>query len=178
MRKFLFTACAAIALLSVSPAGAIAHSHRPAKIGTKIVPFKSVGGISLGITPSELRRRLGKPRHVKHLEGAIVEMTYGHGTIDNPGLAVYFDNLLRRDPADEVEGFEPRMHTPAGIHPGSSMAAVHRAYGRAGLRKRSEGLYSIIHGKPFAFGEHETDFWALDGKVYEIEVQTVFNDLR
>lgn len=177
MRKPIISICAALAVLVAVPATAFAHGHRHLHIGSKIVAFKSIGGISLGITPTELRHRLGRPRHVKRLDGQIAEMSYGHGTILNPGLAVYFDTLDPRRRADEIEGYEPRMQTPNGIHPGSSLRALRRAYRHTGLHKLSEGVYGIIHGKEFHNGEHEMDFWVLDGRVYEIEVQTMFDDL-
>ena len=176
-RKPIISICAALAVLVAVPTTAFAQRHRHVHIGSEVVPFKSVGGIPLGITPTQLRHRLGRPRYLKRVNGRIADMSYGHGTFLNPGLAVYFDTLGPRRRADGIGGYEPGMHTPKGIHVGSSLRALRRAYRHTGLHKLSEGVYGIIHGKQFHFGEHEMDFWVLDGRVYEIEVQTLFDDL-
>jgi hypothetical protein len=167
---------AAIGALALVPAaasarGPVAHS---ARLGNKIVLYKSIGGISIGITPKALKRKLGKPSHTYRASGKIAEMDYD--TDFHAIIHVSFDTLHKGDPADGVFGYRPSMRTSKGIHPGSSFTAVKRAYKHAGLRSTGKGQYTLYRGHPGAIGERETDFGGFNGKITDIGIQAVFND--
>jgi hypothetical protein len=151
--------------------GPIAHS---ARVGSKIVLFKSVGGISIGMTPKQVKRKLGRPSHTIRVSGKIAEFEYERRF--HPVINVDFDTLHQGDPATGVFGYLHSMHTSKGIHPGSTFTALKRAYRHAGLHRNSSGEYAIYRGHPGAIGERETDFGGLGAKITDIGIQAVFND--
>jgi hypothetical protein len=172
----LFSAAAATLALGAGVAGArsagpVAHS---ARLGSKIVLFKSVGGITIGMTPNQVKRKLGPPSHTFRVSGKIAEFEYErrfHAVIN-----VDFDTLHKGDPAKGVFGYLHSMHTAKGIHPGSTFTALKRAYRHAGLHRNGAGQYTIYKGHPGAIGERETDFGGFGGKITDIGIQAVFND--
>src|SRR5579875_2256079 len=120
-RMFLLLVVAAVLIL---PATAFARSRR-------IVPFKSVAGVPLKLTPAQVRHRLGRPSHVVRVSGRVAE--YDYHRLD---LSVQFDTDHHPDRADFVgvaEGAFTRSipyRTVHGIHIGSTRRAVRRAFGR------------------------------------------------
>jgi hypothetical protein len=167
---------AALGAIALVPAAASAHGTGPvahtAGIGNKIVLYKSIGGIPIGITPAKLRKRLGKPSHTTRVDGKIAEMAYDKGI--NAVLRVGFDTLHKGDPANGLFGFRNSMHTSKDIHPGSSVKALKHAYGKA-LHKFPGG-YALYQGKPGAIGSVTTQFGTFEGKVGLIDIQAVFKD--
>jgi hypothetical protein len=170
---------AALGALTLVPAAAAAHSTGPVahadRLGTKVVLFRSVGGIRLGITSKAVEHKLGKPSHTIRVSGKIAEVEYD-GKGDEPIVNVTFDNSNQRNLADGVFGYANGLHTSKGIHPGSSVAAVKRAYKGQGLKNVGGGSYTLYQGTPGAIGYHETDFASFQGKVVDIGIQTALND--
>lgn len=170
LKTHIFRALSAVALAAsvAAVAAAPAAAHRlPSR---KIVTYKSVGGVALGTKPAAVKRKLGKPTHVTRTGGKISEFQY-----ENVGMSVQFDTLHKGDPASFVGALTGRYHTSKGIHPGSSVRALKRAYGRA--LKHTAGMYVLYKGKPGTIGSRRTDFTVFSGKIATIDVQVVFNDL-
>lgn len=175
MHKSLIAA--GLGMLVVSPAAAGARSAgsvgHAARVGNKIVLFQSIGGVKLGITPAQARQELGRPSQTFRVGGKVAEYDFGRGY--SLVISVDFDTLNSRDRADGVFGFETSMHTAKGIHPGSTVKQLKRAYGRA--LQHFPGGYVLYRGQPGSIGSSRTDFPTFGGKVTDIDVQTVFNDL-
>jgi hypothetical protein len=166
----------AVGAISLLPAAAsarapVAHS---ASVGSKIVLFKSIGRIKVGMTPQTVKRKLGNPSHTIRVSGKIAEVDYDKSF--QSVIHVSFDTLHKGDPANAIFGYLPSMHTSKGIHPGSSFKELKRAYGRAGLRRTGSGQYALDQGHPGAIGERETDFGGFHGKLVDIGIQAVLND--
>jgi hypothetical protein len=175
MKKNRILVPAALGALALVPAAAVARTPasaaHAASLGSKIVLYKSVGGISLGITPKAVKHKLGKPSHMIRVGGKVAEYDY----VTQEGLAVVnvtFDTNNQRDLADGVFGFASTLHTSKGIHPGSTVAQLKRAYGHA--LKRFPGGYALNQGTPGA--SPTTQFAVGNSKVTLIDVQTTFND--
>jgi hypothetical protein len=165
----------ALGALALVPSAAVARTPGPvahaAGLGSKIVLYKSVGGISLGITPKAVEHKLGKPSHTIRVGGKVAEYEY----VAKDGASVVsvdFDTNNRRDLADGVFGFASKLHTSKGIHPGSTVAQLKRAYGHA--LKKFPGGYALNQGTPGA--SPTTQFAVTGSKVNLIDVQTTFND--
>jgi hypothetical protein len=166
---------AALGALALVPATAAARIPEPvghaAALGNKIVLYKSIGGVSLGITPKTVEHKLGRPSHTIRVGGKVAEYDYvaGNGL---PVVNVAFDTNNRRDLADGVFGFATKLHTSKGIHPGSTVTQLKHAYGKA--LKKFPGGYALNQGTP---GASPTTQFAVTGhKVSLIDVQTTFND--
>ncbi len=161
--------------LALVPAAAVARTPEPvahaARLGSKIVLYKSVGGIPLGITPPAVKHRLGKPSHTIRVHGKVAEYDYDASS-GGAVINVDFDTNNQRDLADGVFGFATRFHTSKGIHPGSTVAQLKRAYGRA--LKKFPGGYALNQGTPGA--SPTTQFATTGSKVTLIDIQTTFND--
>jgi hypothetical protein len=166
---------AALGALALVPATAAAGTPGPvahaAGLGKKIVLYKSIGGISLGVTPATVRHKLGKPSHTIRVGGKAAEYEY-FAKNDADIVNVEFDTNNKRDRADGVFGFATKLHTSKGIHPGSSVAALKRAYGHA--LKKFPGGYALNEGTPGA--SPTTQFGTTHSKVTLIDVQATFND--
>lgn len=173
-RKTLFAAL--VGAFAAAPAGALARpaavAHQ-ARVGNKIVLFKSIGGVKLGITPAQARRKLGKPSHTIRVGGKVAEYQFSKG--NTLVISVDFDTLNSRDLANGVFGYEKSMRTSKGIHPGSTVKQLKRAYGHA--LHHFPGGYALYLGHPGSVGSSRTDFPTFDGKISDIDVQTVLNDL-
>lgn len=178
MKKTMLLIPGSLATLLAGAAVAVAHPQGPvahtARVGSKVVLFKSIGAVKLGMTPKQVKRKLGKPSHIIRVGGRIAEFEYERGF--DPIINVDFLTIMKGDPANGVFGYAKNMHTSKGIHPGSTFKAVKRAYGHAGLRKTGAGAYTIYKGHPGAPGERETDFNGFGGKITDIGIQAVFKD--
>jgi hypothetical protein len=179
MKKNTILIPAALGALALIPTAATAHQRGPAahaaRLGNKVVLFKSIAGIPLGITPKTVKHKLGKPSHTIRVSGMIAELEY-NGKDDSPLLNVMFDNSNPRNLADGVFGYAKGLHTSKGIHPGSSIAAVKSAYKSQGLKHVGGGSYTLYQGTPGAVGYRETDFGSFQGKVVDLGIQTALND--
>jgi len=168
---------AALGALALVPAAAVAHSAGPvahaARLGNKIVLFKSIGGVGLGLTPSAVSKKLGKPAHTVKVSGKIAEFDY-YGKDDSGLINVDFDTNNHRDLADGVFGFAKSLHTSKGIHPGSTVTQLKHAYGSS-LHK-FHGGFALYKGAPGSIGGDTTQFGTFQRKIAVIDVQTTFND--
>src|ERR1700753_4306460 len=110
---------AALGALALLPAAAAAHPTGPVahadRFGNKVVLFKSIAGVRLGITPKAAEHKLGKPSHIIRVSGKIAEIEY-FGKEEAPILNVEFDNSNPRNLADGVFGYAKSLHTSKGIH--------------------------------------------------------------
>jgi hypothetical protein len=161
LRKLML---AAVVGLATAAAAAPAAARSLPK---KIVLYKSIGGVSLGTTPAQIKRELGKPSQTTHVSGKIAGLIYY-----NDHLSFDFDTLHKGDPADLVGAIGGAFHTSKGIHVGSTAKALRRVY--RGI-KCKDGLCSLYQGTPGSTGERQTDFSIFDGKVESIDVQEVFS---
>jgi hypothetical protein len=161
MRTTLTAFTVAVAALLL-PASALAYNH-------KVVPFKTVAGIPLKLTPAQTRHRLGEPSHVIRVAGKVAEYDY-----NSKHLSVQFDNSQKQDRADFVGVNDGDYHTVHGIHIGSSAKALHRAFGHA--LKCQEGDCVLYKGKPGSINSYRTDFGLFEGKVGSFDIQYVFKD--
>jgi hypothetical protein len=139
-----------------------AHAVR-ARLTAKIVLFKSIGGISLGATPRQIERRLGKPNQTIRVAHRIAGITYYKA-----GLSFQFDTIQRSDPADDVAAIGPRFHTSKGIHVGTPAARLKHAYHGMRCDKFECALYQGPRG---AVGSRITTFTLFGGKVQTIQLQ-------
>ena len=154
----LFAAGGAAQVAGADPADATA-----AKVPAKIILFKSIGGISLGATPKQIERRLGKPGQTIHVSHRIASITYYKA-----GLSFQFDTIQRGDPADDVGAIGPRFHTAKGIHVGTPAARVKHAYRGIHCNKYQCALYQGPRG---VVGSRITTFTLFGGKVTTIQLQ-------
>jgi hypothetical protein len=166
---------AALGALALVPAAAVARTPGPvahaAGLGSKIVLYKSIGGIPLGITPKTVVHKLGKPSHTIRVGGKVAEYDYV-ATDGLPVINVAFDTNNKHDLADGVFGFASKLRTAKGIHPGSTVAELKRAYGQS--LKKFPGGYALNQGTPGA--SPTTQFAVTDHKVNLIDIQTSFDD--
>ncbi len=160
----LAAACVALAV----PAAALA-------LNTSVLPFKTVAGIPLKLTPAQVIKRLGKPSHVIRVSGKIAEYDY-----EKLALSVQFDTLHHPNESDFVGvavGFATpniRYHTVHGIHIGSTKAAVKRAFGKQ--CHYSLGECELYRGTPGAVGSYSFALVFEEGKVASMDNQVVLND--
>lgn len=147
------------------------HSHRqrshagggqvgPAHTGSGIVLFKSIAGASLGMTPGQIKRKLGNPSHSTKSSSVLsyeYDNSSGIGTMD-----VTFDSGR----ATSIQTFLTSVSTPQGIHVGSSVAALKRAYEHR--LKHAIGGFAIDNVTRNA----ETQFIVGGGKVESIAIFT------
>lgn len=112
MRRFLLLALPSVLLLALSvPAQA------------RVVVNRSIAGISPGLTPKQVRARLGRPNRVNRHGRSIIG--YGY---DAPRLRLFVSFALRTHRADSVGTSARRQRTGKGIGVGSRARAVRRAY--------------------------------------------------
>ncbi len=169
---------AALGALALIPATAAARSPAPvahaARLGSKVVLYKSIGGVPIGITPAALRHKLGRPSHTIRVSGKISEVEY-RAKDGTDIINVTFDTLHKGDPAEGIFGFARDLHTSKGIHSGSTVRQLKRAYGHS--LHSFPGGFALYKGKPGAIGSTTTQFGTAGGKVSLIDIQTTFNDL-
>jgi hypothetical protein len=161
----------AVGAFALTPAAAGAAADAPVThhvpLGSTVVPLKSIGVIKLGMTPQAVLRKLGKPSSVQRLNGEISELGYNGGSV----LAFFFPRN-GRDQCDEVEAFGKHLHTPQGIHTGSSLASLKHAY--RGLKKHNAASYNLIQGRVGVDGSRLTDFTVLHDKVAAFDLQILY----
>ena len=163
----LAVAGVAAAALAV-PSAALART-------TNVVPFKTVAGIPLKQTPQQVVKELGKPSHTVRVSGKIAE--YDFQKFD---LTVMFDTLHHPIESDfvgvAVGDFTKSIvyHTVHGIHIGSTLAQVKKAFGSS--CKFHEGGCTVSQGHPGAIGSSSFNIQLEQGKVAEFDNQTVLKD--
>lgn len=160
-KSFLTAAVAALAVAPTAVAQAAGPSAHAARLTNKIVLFKSIGGIKIGMTPKQVRRRLGKPSHTNRA-GVILDYEYenrqGFGTMDVTFTRTHVTN---------VQTFLRSQRTPQGIHIGSTVKALKRAY--RGRLKHAIGGFVVSNAADSA----QTQFIIGGGKVTSIAIFTI-----
>ena len=142
---------------------------------TSVVPFATVAGVPLQLTPAQVLKRLGKPSHVIRVSGRIAQYDYSR-----LALTVEFDTLHHPDLSDFVGvavGFAtPKIdyHTVDGIHIGTTRAAVRRALGAR--CHFSSNLCTLYRGTPGAIGSRSFALVFENGRVQSMDNQIVLND--
>jgi hypothetical protein len=164
LRKITLLGLAGLALAAAA-VPAMARS-----LPRKIVLQKSIAGVPLGLTPDQVKRRLGKPSHTVRVSGKIAELDF-----QRVGINVEFDTIHHPDLSDFIAAHASRYHTSRGIHPGSTVTALKRAYKGQHLKCQS-GLCTLYQGHPGALGSRRTDFGTFEGKVEDIDIQVVLKD--
>lgn len=148
----------ALALLGSVAQGSARTTTAAARPST-IVLCRSIGVVTLGDSPRRVRRRLGSPTHLITLSGRVVQMDY-----ERLGLDIHFNPGRAGDPVNFVSTGARRFRTAAGIHPGSTVAALKRAYRRL---RGGGGTYSLL-GKR---GRARTDFNVAGRTIQSIDIQ-------
>jgi hypothetical protein len=148
---------------------AVPAAARP--LPRKIVLFKSIAGVPMGLTPDQVKHRLGKPSHTYRVSGKIAQLDFAKSGID-----VEFDTIHHPDQSDFIAAHTSRYHTSKGIHPGSTVKALKKAYKGQHLKCQS-GLCTLYKGESGSTGSRRTDFGTSEGKIVDIDLQVVLNDL-
>jgi hypothetical protein len=138
----------------------------PAKATHLIVPGRSIGGVTLGMTQDGVRARLGKPARVRHGRNAFglwTELVY-------PNLRVFFQG---DENATSVTTTSSLERTATGAGPGSTERQV-----RARVRHvvcRSQGAFRHCLRGRLLPGQRVTDFFVHAGRVREVTVGFVID---
>jgi hypothetical protein len=115
LRKAAALAVATAVLpLAAAPALARGVSHT-------MIPYRSLGGVQLKWTPSQVKRRLGRPDAVFHEQGRISGYEY-----DAAELQVNFDVEQKQDRAFLIGVTGGPYHTIKGIRIGTSEKTLKR----------------------------------------------------
>jgi DNA-binding SARP family transcriptional activator len=93
-------------------------------IGPPTITQTMIGGVTLGQAAAYYKKRLGPWRAQELTEPHFPSLAF-----EIPEVAVYWPSVGRR--ADIITTWNRAFHTAAGIGPCSTLAAMHKAYGRS-----------------------------------------------
>jgi hypothetical protein len=156
----LLVAVAPAGALAASPKAGVARSHSG---GIRL--FKSIGKVSLGMTPARVRRALGRPSAVDRFHGKIT----GYSYFGAHQFAISFDIVQPGDPADSILLNVGPYRTPPGIHVGSTKRQLRRAYPHISCQS---SICKLYEGTPMAPGTRDTEFIvATNGRIIGIAVE-------
>lgn len=166
-RPFLTTICltllvavAPAAALAASPGAGVARSHSGG-----ITLFKSIGRVSVGMTPARVRRVLGRPSAVDRFHGKIT----GYSYFGADQFAISFDSVQPGDPAGSILLNVGSYRTPQGIHLGSTKRQLKLAYPHISCQA---SICKLYEGAPLNSGTRDTEFIvATNGRVIGIAVE-------
>lgn len=164
------TICLTI-VVTVAPAGALAAGPlagvaRRHSGGIRL--FRSIGNASLGMTPAQVRRALGRPRAIDRFNGKVTSYSY----FGADQFTISFDSVRAGDPADSILLNVGPYRTPQGIHLGSTKRQLKRAYPHISCHG---SVCKIYQGTPLAPGTRDTEFIvATDGRVIGIAVEITY----
>jgi hypothetical protein len=166
-RRFLTTVCLTC-LVILLPAAALAAGPRAGfarRHARGITPFKSIGKVSLGMTPARVRRALGRPSAIDRFHGKVT----GYSYFGAAQFAISFDSVRAGDPADSILLNQGSYRTPQGIRLGSTKRQLKRAYRHLSCQG---SVCKIYEGAPLAIGTRDTEFIvATNGRVIGIAVE-------
>jgi hypothetical protein len=155
-------------IAAVAPAAALAGGVRTgvtARSRSGITLFRSIGKVSLGMTPAQVRRALGRPSATDRFHGKITSYSY----FGSSQFAISFDSIRHGDPADSILLNQGSERTPQGIHVGSTKRQLKRAYKHVSCHA---SVCKIYRGSPLAAGTRDTEFIvATNGRVIGIAVE-------
>ncbi len=164
---FLTTVCLTL-LVAVAPAGALAASPQAGAArshsgGIKL--FKSIGKVSLGMTPARVRLALGRPSAVDRFDGKVT----GYSYFGADQFSISFDSVQPGDPADSILLNVGPFRTPQGIHLGSTKRQLKRTYPHISCHA---SICKLYEGAPLARGTRDAEFIvATNGRVIGIAVE-------
>ena len=128
-----------------------------------VVPFRSIAGVRLCTTPSQIQSRFGKPDAVFHSGGKIDGVQYN---ANNLQMQIDFDTFVKGDPAQEITTNADDFHTVRNTRNGTGVFALRswlHGYQHFGC---SDGACHISKGgSPGADNSSETIFTIENGKV-------------
>ena len=155
-------------IAAVLPTAALAGGVRTgvtARSRSGITLFRSIGKVSLGMTPAQVRRALGRPSAIDRFHGKITSYSY----FGSSQFAISFDSIRHGDPADSILLNQGSDRTPQGIHLGSTKRQLKHAYKHLSCHA---SVCKIYQGSPLAAGTRDTEFIvATNGRVIGIAVE-------
>lgn len=165
--RWLTIVCVTLSV-AVAPAGALAAGPRagvPRRHSGGIRLFRSIGRVSVGMTPAQVRRALGRPSAVDRFHGTVTGYSYFRAV----DFSISFDSVQAGDPADSILFNKGPYRTPQGIHLGSTKRQLKRAYPNLSCQG---GVCKIYEGVPLNPGTRDTEFIvATNGRVIGIAVE-------
>ena len=138
VRESLIASMVAMVLLVVAPAVGLAA----------IVPGYGIAGVKLDDSAAQVMAILGKPVTVQHNGGGEQNWLYDKNPVD-------WVTLIAKGGRTTVVGIETgdkTQKTPQGVGPGSSMAALQKAYPKLTCKKGSLGTAFLSCGIPTEVG--------------------------
>ena len=140
---------------TVAPGGAAAATGVD-----QVVLYRSIGPIRLGMTPAAVRAQLGASTQVQSLHGVPFSYQY----VDAP-QDISFTGARSHDVVDRI-GADSSWRTAAGIHPGSTVTQLRRAY--PSIRCYGDTCVLLEHrGAPLG---PRTTFLRKDGRILAVGV--------
>jgi hypothetical protein len=150
---------------SVDPAASTEDALTGSCASCSIVVQKSIRGISIDMTPKQVRAHLGAPGKIDHEKNDLVGQvtTYHYGLT---AVSFAFGNVIM------IRTTSPKVKTSGGIGVGSTESAVR---GIRGVKCHTyEGFRSCDVGKLGA-GEMYTDFAIANGHVTSVSLSIVLD---
>jgi outer membrane protein assembly factor BamE (lipoprotein component of BamABCDE complex) len=137
--------------------------------GAGIVPGKSIDGVAFGDTESQVEKILGKPSRQQAFSNITI---FDYGSIDG---TVDFGHSNGK--VDGLQTFSKKFRTSKGIHVGSALAEVHKAYPKAVLKTNPVTHYpyyelTYTYGGEPVYTTFETHYGTKGISVIEILSET------